>query len=315
MRTHYESYKPHAQSKILLHTIIDIVEDYSKQGLKLTLRQLYYQLVSKDLIKNEERSYKNIGTIVSKARRGGLLDWDAIEDRVRRPQSPPEFDDLEELVQAALHSFRLPRLKGQERYVELWVEKDALAGVLLPIAHKYHITLMVNRGYSSTSAMKEAGDRIRQQCDTLGCDRAVVLYLGDLDPSGEDMVRDIRTRLDEYMNDGLNVIEKGDDIELERAHEDSIELSVQKLALTMEQVKKYDPPPNPAKLSDSRAAKFVAKHGYSSWEVDALPPRVLRSVIESKLDSLIDRDAMQLVLDREAEDKNKLMAALKGVRS
>jgi hypothetical protein len=317
-RIQYESYRPSAQSKILLETIIEIVEDYSQQNLKLTLRQLYYQLVSRDLIPNEEKSYKNIGTIVSRARRGGLLDWDAIEDRVRRPQKPSEFESLKDLVDAALYSYRLPRQQGQDRYVELWVEKDALAGVLWPIANKYHITLMVNRGYSSTSAMKDAGDRIRRQCEMMNTGAANILYLGDLDPSGEDMVRDIDERLDEYINRGDMVddlsVEFGNDDEIERMNNRrEIDLTVEKLALTMPQVKKYDPPPNPAKLSDSRAAKFVKKHGYSSWEVDALPPNVLRMVIEGRLNQLIDRDTMQVVLDREEQDKNKLRAALQNL--
>lgn len=317
MREIFEAYKPRATTRRLLYKVLEIVEEYRAQGLRLTLRQLYYQLVSKDLIPNQERSYKMVGNLVSNARLGGILDWDAIEDRVRRPQSPPEYGSLEEIVDIAVQSFRLPRLVGQERYVELWVEKDALAGVLHPVAYSHHVTLMVNRGYSSTSAMREAGVRIRSECEKIGARGALVLYLGDLDPSGEDMVRDVRERLQMFTNSGYLVHEGRDGIELE--HEEAreerkppIDIVVEKLALTMEQVEKYNPPPNPAKLTDSRAAKFVETHGYSSWEVDALPPRVLRNLIETRIEEAIDSDLVEEVKEKETKEKARLRSMFVG---
>ena len=128
-----------------------IIEGYQAQNLKLTLRQLYYQLVSRNAIPNQEKAYKNLGRLVSDGRLAGLIDWDAIEDRVRKPSTPNEFESLESLVNAAIYSYRLPRWRGQNSYVELWVEKDALSGVLAPLADEYHVTLMVNRGYSLTT--------------------------------------------------------------------------------------------------------------------------------------------------------------------
>lgn len=307
MKKTFEAYNPTGRTKRDLVYIIDIVDDYAAQGLTLTLRQLYYQLVSKDLISNNEKSYKRIGTIVSRARLGGILDWDAVEDRVRVPKMPPEYGSLDVLVEAAFASYRLPRLMGQETYVELWVEKDALAGVLAPIAYKYHVGLMVNRGYSSTSAMKEAGDRIRLKCEETGTESAHILYLGDFDPSGEDMVRDVGDRLNLFANHG---IEDGQ-YAVQGVLEWHLDITVQKIALTMPQIKKHQPPPNPAKLTDSRAKEFVAKHGKQSWEVDALPPRELKRLIELELDSLIDMDKVQKIKDREEADKKMLRAALK----
>lgn len=167
-----------ARSLRMLELADEILEDFTDQGYRLTLRQLYYQFVSKDLIPNTEKSYKNMGKLVSQGRLAGLLDWDAIEDRVRVPDSPPEFRNLEELMDVALRSFRLPRLKNQEVYPELWVEKDALAGVLRPLARKYHATLMVNRGYSSQSAMYESAARFNSRRAELGAQRGVIFYLG-----------------------------------------------------------------------------------------------------------------------------------------
>lgn len=260
-----------------------IIADYRRQGLRLTLRQLYYQLVSRNIIPNLERSYKNLSALVSDARLAGMMDWDAIEDRVRQPKAASEWSDIVDLVDSALIAYRLPRWEGQEHYVELWVEKDALAGVLWPIAKEHHITLMVNRGYSSQSAMYESAQRFAEH-DGQEC---VLLYLGDHDPSGEDMVRDIRDRMEMF----------------------GVTLDVRKIALTMDQVKRYNPPPNPAKMSDPRATNYVAEHGAQSWEVDALPPEVLRRIIVGEMEELVDFGMMQEIKDREENDKRRLKKA------
>ncbi len=288
--------KKHFQSErlALINTANQIVADYQAQGLKLTLRQLYYQFVARNAIPNQERTYKSLGNLLSDARLAGLVDWDAIEDRVRIPHLPPEFRDLAQLVDAALYSYRLPRWAGQDYYVELWVEKDAISGVLAPIASEYHITLMVNRGYSSQSAMYEASQSFMVKETERGrlTDRqCILLYLGDHDPSGEDMVRDIQDRLNMF---GANV-------------------EVIKIALTMEQVGQYNPPPNPAKLSDSRAQGYIDKHGALSWEVDALPPNVLHQIVRDAISERLDTDKMDEIKHRESEDKNRLTQFVKGL--
>lgn len=262
-----------------------IIERYQAQNLRLTLRQLYYQLVTRNLIPNVERSYKNLSGLVTDARMAGVLDWDAIEDRVRQPRIPQEFDDLADLVRAAVQSYRLDRWAGQEYYAELWVEKDALAGVLRPLASEFHVTLMVNRGYSSASAMYESAARFNVHPEP-----KQLYYLGDFDPSGEDMVRDIRDRL------GLFGVE---------------ELTVNKIALTWAQIQEYNLPPNPAKVSDPRAAGYIARHGDSSWEVDALPPEVLAATVREAFAEILDLDLMNAVKEREARDKKRLQAAAK----
>ena len=279
-----------------------IIAQYQAQKLTLTLRQLYYQLVTKNIIRNEERSYKTLGNLVSDGRLAGLIDWDAIEDRVRVPRIPQEFKDLPELVRAAHDSYRLPRWKGQENYVELWVEKDAISGVLAPLANQYHITLMVNRGYSSQSAMYEAANRfqahefspedIKSRNPAAKHIQGRLLYLGDHDPSGEDMVRDISERLEMF---GANVI-------------------VEKIALTMDQVQEYNPPPNPAKLTDSRSAGYIEKYGDSSWEVDALPPEVLHTIVKESILNYVDLWRMQEVKRQEEVDKKLLMEFVKSVK-
>ena len=264
-----------------------IIENYQDQGLRLTLRQLYYQLVSRNAVPNIERSYKNLSTLVSDARLSGMMDWAAIEDRIRQPILQNEFTNLRDLTEAALSSYRLPRWKEQEHYAELWVEKDALAGVLEPLASEFHVTMMVNRGYSSQSAMFESAERF----NTAGGQRFPILfYLGDMDPSGEDMVRDIEDRLRMF---GV------------------LHIRVVKLALTMEQVEQYNPPPNPAKVTDPRATAYIQQHGDSSWEVDALPPEVLGNLIRTAFDEIVDKTKMEKVKKKEEADKRLLRRLMK----
>lgn len=277
-----------AESLDRIATADKILTTYAQQGLRLTLRQLYYQFVAHHALPNTERSYKNLGELVSKARLAGKLDWEAIEDRVRQPQEARHWSSPAAFADAAVGAYRLPRWEGQEHYAELWVEKDALAGVLSPLAREYHVTLMVNRGYSSQSAMYESAQRF------LAADRdsLKLFYLGDHDPSGEDMVRDVGDRLAMF---GVR------------------DLEVRKLALTMEQVRRYKPPPNPAKMTDSRANAYVAEHGRQSWEVDALPPQVLQQIIRDAFDAIVDREAMDVIIEREKRHKDALRRAAKRI--
>lgn len=274
------------QSMALLHLATQIIDAYMAQGYRLTLRQLYYQLVVPEVIPNTERSYKNLGSLISEGRLAGEIDWDAIEDRLRVPRRHVQWSDPGSAIDALLRQYRLPRWSDQSYHVEVWVEKDALAGVIQPITDRRHIYLMVNRGYSSQSAIHDAYERFMEATDE--GKEIVILYLGDLDPSGEDMVRDI----DERLNDLFGV-----------------PVQVVKLAITPEQVAQYNPPPNPAKMSDSRAAKFVDRHGALSYEVDALPPAVLTTLIEDAIDEYEDSALMEVWLEKEEHHKEMLQAA------
>ena len=291
MKISYKDPRFSRTSLARIDKVNEIIDEYLAMGLRLTLRQLYYQLVSRTVIPNREREYKNLSHLVSEARLAGRVDWDAIEDRVRMPRSPSEFENLQQLIDAAIASYRLPRWRGQEHYVELWVEKDALAGVLEPLAREFHVTMMVNRGYSSQTAMKDSADRFRAAVEE-GLD-PVLFYLGDHDPSGEDMVRDIDARL-ELLRGG--------------------HVHVKKLALTMAQVRHFNPPPNPAKMSDPRAEGYVAAHGDESWEVDAIPPDELARIVQRAFHSVVDKEAMDRIKHQEEADKKRLRKATKKLR-
>ena len=295
MKERFIDWSPTPDSAARLRTISGIIEGYQADDITLTLRQLYYQLVGKAIIPNSQREYKRLGDLLSKARLAGLVDWDAIEDRARRPVVWRSYDSIQQCVEEAAEGFALQRWKTQPEYVELWCEKDALSSVLEPICSELFTTLMVNRGYSSSSAMYAARNRIeRRREDEAGEDRPVtVLYLGDFDPSGEDMVRDIRDRLETF---GVQ------------------DLDVTKVALNPDQVRKWKLPPNPAKMTDSRASGFVAEHGSLSYEVDAIPPRDLQKLVRDAIKERMDMPAYDAILAEEKALEVRLKKAVAGIR-
>lgn len=273
------------RTREFLAKVTTIVEDYHSQGYRMTLRQLYYQLVASDVIPNKQAEYKRLSIFLTQARMAGLIDWDIIEDRVRVPRREPHWDNINDLVNSAVVGYRRDRWEDQDNFCEVWVEKDALSGVLYPIAEEFHVSLLVNRGYSSATAMHDASLRLkRYESDGK---KVTVLYLGDHDPSGEDMVRDIQNRLEIF----------------------GCEARVKKIALTMTQIKKYNPPPNPAKLTDPRSNNYISKHGSSSWELDALKPDVLHKLLRSEIGKIIDMDKYQEIISIEKSEVTRLEEA------
>jgi hypothetical protein len=254
----------------------EICEDYAAQGYNLTLRQLYYQFVSRDLLPNTMQSYKRLGSIVNDARLAGLIDWNHLEDRTRNLSKLAMWDSPEDIVDAVARQYRTKLWDNQAWHVEVWVEKEALADVVSRPAERWFVPYFPCRGYVSQSEMWRAGQRLLA-AEKLG-KKTVIIHLGDHDPSGVDMTRDIRDRLFTF----------GSDVEVTR------------IALTMGQVEQYSPPPNPAKVTDSRAAVYMDEYGDESWELDALDP--------ATLDALIERHILEL--DREQWDEDhELMEA------
>ena len=288
------------KNKELLETINEIIEEYSMEGYKLTLRQLYYQLVSRDIIPNEQKEYAKLSRLLTEGRMAGFVDWSAIEDRNRKPHILYSVDDIDEAIEDTINQYRLDRQEGQDVYVELWVEKDALSGVLKRVTQKYHIKLIVNKGYSSTSAMYNAYERFSDKLND--GKKVVILYLGDHDPSGLDMIRDIHQRSCEFfIGDSIDFV--GDD-------EENPDFQIKPIGLTMEQIKKFNPPPNPAKLKDPRGTGYIKKYGNVAWEVDALNPETLLELVKKNVEKLIDMDLFNDQLLKEEDDKEKLREML-----
>lgn len=298
MRKKYREIKLSKRNKESLSFINDIIAEYQAGGYVLTLRQLYYQLVARDIIPNVPSEYGKLSNLVKEGRMGGIIDWEAIEDRLRVAKKPPSWEHPASIIESCISQYAKDRMEGQPNYIEAWVEKDALSGVLSRVTEKYHIPIMVNRGYSSASAMHDAFNRFVHNAAYEQRD-AIILYLGDFDPSGLDMIRDVGDRLREFQ-------EGCSDEELV----ENMNIEVNPIALTESQISEYNPPPNPAKIKDPRAVEFMRKHGGSSWEVDALPPDVLNDVLEDSIRGLIDIDKYEERLEEEKKDKGKIKELL-----
>lgn len=274
MKICFQSKNFGSDASVLIETITGILQEYEQNGYDLSLRQLYYQLVSRNVVPNTERSYKKVGNLVSDARLAGLIDWDIIKDRGREMVSNPHWESPAEMLMSCADQYRVDHWKNQPNYVEVMVEKQALEGVLLPVCSKWDIPFTANKGYSSSSALYEAGARIGQQ---VGYGKnVVVIYLGDHDPSGIDMSRDVldRVRMFARVDDPQSV-------------------QVERIALNIEQVKDLNPPENPAKLTDSRAADYIKTFGTSSWELDAIEPTRLAQLVENAVSRFVDQDTWE----------------------
>ncbi|GAA3751559.1 hypothetical protein [Micromonospora maritima] len=313
----YENWRPGPEVMSEIRRAEQICRAYAAQGYDLTLRQLYYQFVARDWIPNTMQSYKRLGDIVNKARLAGLLDWNYIVDRTRNLRSNSHWRDPDSIINAAARSFQVDKWADQERRVEVWVEKEALAGIVERVASEHDVAWFSCRGYVSQSELWGAAQRHYRYIK--GGQGVTVLHLGDHDPSGIDMTRDIRDRLEKFLDyDWLNahVDEfEGDRVLIRdirdamRRHVGDHPIEVRRIALNYNQVEEYDPPPNPAKLTDSRANGYVAEHGYDSWELDALDPNTLAGLITEHVEGLRDDDLYEVQQSIEDEHRRLLELA------
>ncbi len=246
----------------------EIIAEYASDRLDLTLRQLYYQFVARGLLSNTEKNYKRLGTTVSDGRLAGLIDWEAIVDRTRELKDNPHWSDPASIVEAAADSYSTDKWANQLRRVEVWIEKEALAGVLQAVCPELDVDYFSCRGYVSQSEQWKAAMRLERYIRRNG-QNPVIIHLGDHDPSGIDMTRDVRDRLGVFGAHGVEV---------------------RRIALNMDQIEELQPPPNPAKLTDSRAADYVKRYGTSSWELDALDPRYMMDLIRNTVLEYRDED-------------------------
>lgn len=280
------------ESEALIDVMNGIIDDYQAEGYDLSLRQLYYQLVSRDLIPNTEQSYKRIGCILSDARLAGMVDWDAIVDRGRSLSANSHWNTPGEIVRACANQFMLDKWADQDWHVEVMVEKQALEGVLEPVCSDLDVGFTANKGYSSSSAMYLAGKRMEKKLDS--GKNVAVIYLGDHDPSGIDMTRDVDDRIKMFA--GFDFYESNFDRRM----------VIQRIALNMDQIKRYKPPPNPTKLTDSRAGGYLKLYGHTCWELDALEPRALAKLVSDAVLEYRDEDAWETQVYREQRARTVL---------
>ena len=282
MKIKYKDINFKSKSLELINLINKVINEYKDMGYELTLRQAYYQLVARGYIPNNEHSYKNIGALINDGRLAGLIDWYSIVDRTRFIRKNSHWEKPEDVILSAKYSYLLDKWNGQPNYVEVWVEKDALIDIVGQACKPIDTPFFSCRGYTSQSEMWAAAQRfIRQNNIRENC---FIIHLGDHDPSGIDMTRDIAERLELF---GAYV-------------------EVKRVALTMDQVNEYNPPPNPAKITDTRSSKYIREFGNESWELDALEPQMLANLITNEVTALRDDAIYEEICEREAKEKDEL---------
>jgi hypothetical protein len=285
-RQQYQTFRFTDESLRMISVINRIIADYQEQGFTLTIRQIYYQLVSHDEFRvkykwtgkawrrdpngtiNAEPNYDALCYLANKARLAGLMDWEAIEDRTRNFVLRTRWETGKDILRAATDSWHMDMWRDQRARVFVIVEKDALVGVLQPTCRRLDVPILAARGYPSVSVLREfvVGD-------ILPADEAqdiIVIHLGDHDPSGIDMTRDLRERIELFA--------EGRPVDLVR------------IALTMKQIRDQNPPPNPAKTTDTRFRDYQKEFGDESWELDALSPSYLADLLANKINEYRDED-------------------------
>jgi hypothetical protein len=290
----YKTKRFSAESKRRINQVNDIILDYQEQGFDLTLRQLYYQLVSKDLIPNTQKSYKTLGTLVSDARLAGLIDWSMIQDRTRNLRRNPHWNSPKDIVSACADQYQIDHWVGQKFRPEVWIEKEALAGVIEGVCNELDVAYFSCRGYTSQSEMWRAAQRLKTNYDDDG-QVTYIIHLGDHDPSRLDMSRDIEDRLTMFLTRDLELFEN-----------EEPDFIFDRVALNTDQIEAYSPPPNPAKITDSRAGAYIARFGQSSWELDALEPRVLIKLIRDTIEWLREDVPYEARINKQKKEKGQL---------
>lgn len=294
------------KSQKLLTRIVEIVENYAADGYDLSLRQLFYLLAGTGAIKKEQKAYKNLGNLVSDARLAGLIDWDMIRDRGRIPSIPGRCEDIPQIIRGIKNHFKVDMWRRQPAYVEVFVEKQSLENVLEPLCWELDVPFSSNKGYSSSSAYYDAGKRFLEAAHagkTLH-----LVYLGDHDPSGVDMSRDIDDRLTLFIQSALDgTIFEESKLAEELALVDPRPHEVHRVALNMDQVDAMHLQSSPAKPKDSRMGEYRRQFGtFDTWELAAVEPRTMVQIVRDAVEGLIDRELWEEDKAREEQGRGEL---------
>ena len=286
-----EPIKINKKNRKLLDNMINIIEDYEKIKYKITVRQVFYQMVARNFLGNTKNNYYAVGKLLRDGRMSGEINWNTIVDRTRSIQMPLEFKSMKELGNFIKDQYRKCRWEDQTHYVMVMVEKEALAGILKRVTDMYHVPLLANKGYPSASFLYEAAGWILEQ--KVAYKKCHILYLGDHDPSGMHMPDDIKKRLAEL----------------------DCHVDVERIALNMDQIKKYGLPYNQVKKKDSRAHKYVCKYGEKSWELDALDPKILADILTENINKYLRKNRYNKKIKEEENEKKRLEGIVGRVES
>lgn len=254
----------------------------------LTLRQVYYQLIGKGCIENNRSQYNMLSNLLKWARIQGHIGWNVIEDRTRAFHNLTGWRSYQSFTNASLNHFlsgySRDLLQTQDKYLEIWIEKDALATIFKKVAINYTVPVVVCKGFSSISFLNDLKERLDAKQDK----QRLILYFGDFDPSGVEMMESMKITLrDEFNVTGLEFKRK---------------------ALLLEDVYTYKLLHNPDALkhTDTRAKKHVAAYGEVAVELDALQPEVLKSKIKTAIEDELNIDAFNAEIEQEKNEFDKL---------
>lgn len=303
MKEQFISKRFNIKSQKLLSKIVFIVEQYAADGYDLSLRQLFYLLAGTGAIEKTQKNYKNLGNLVSDARLAGLIDWDMIRDRGRIPSIPGHSEDIPRIIRSIKNQFKVDMWARQNAYVEVFVEKQSLENVLEPLCWELDIAFSSNKGYSSSSAYYDASKRYVAAADAGKC--LHVVYLGDHDPSGVDMSRDVDDRLTLFVESTItgwifNDAKLGEELSMidPRPHE------IHRVALNMDQVRSMHLQSSPAKVDDTRIGDYFRRFGtYDTWELAAVEPRSMVAIVREAVEALIDPEIWDE--DKAREEKGR----------
>jgi hypothetical protein len=292
MSGHFVCYRPikfRAETLKTIEVVNEVIEEYESQGIPMSLRQVYYQMVARGHIENSEKSYDRLGAVVGDGRMAGLVSWTAIEDRGRGLEGHRTYRTVEGAVSLLSKQYKIDLWEDQPFYPEVWVEKAAQEGTVGAICDKLRVNYFACKGYNSLSEQWRAGRRMAAHASR--GQRPIVFHLGDHDPSGIDMTRDNQERLSLFAGAKVQVV---------------------RLALNMPQVEELRPPPNPTKFQDSRAADYIKKYGHESWEMDALEPRYIMNLISDAVARIRDEAVWSKAELLEQQDQAEIAALVEG---
>lgn len=281
-KTQYVEKKFQGKSLDKIKKANEIIEEYQNKGFSLTLRQIYYQFVARGWSENTLRAYKALGTVISDGRMAGLIDWNAIEDRTRSLRGLGADFSPSATIRAAARTYRRDLWENQPERFEVWIEKDALVGVIQRPCHSLDVDYFALRGYASHSSLHRAAQRIKKYISE--DQKVTILHMGDHDPEGIDITRDIEDKMATF----------------------GVEVEVVRIALNMDQVQQYNPPPAPVKLTSSRAGEYISDHGQEVWELDALEPEVMGQLIRDHIEPRINQELLQELNERTDNEKSQM---------
>ena len=258
--------------------LLDIIDD----GKPMTVRQVFYQATVRGLVEKAESGYGKVQNDLTLMRRDGVMPYDWLADNTRWQRKPQTFDSVEQALRETAAFYRKSLWTDADSYVEIWLEKDALSGVILPITSMYDVPLMVARGYASLSFLYNAADYI----NTLTVP-TYIYHLGDFDPSGVNAGEKIEETLREMAPDA--------------------EIYFERLAVTEEQIDAWNLPTRPTKKSDTRSKSF----GDISVELDAIEPNRLRQIVQEAIEQHLPQE-QYAVLKAAEESERKIIRRLVG---